>query len=667
MGFPETYTFEQDVTALFFENLDQMSPGLISIVELWGTESILGMLGEYKTFKHEISVADAVMFALESYLYSYVKFNVEYARLVYAVRALNPDAQIVLLGNYNAFEDILPNLEIRDIIIRFGDFLPSDLKDTANGAINGVFGVLENAVSAETVDAVFQALEMRIAQAYDEIKSVCGEVSTFDLIEAVKSIEFKDIELEALVGAENLEYAKKLINIIQYILVESGTYDGILEKAPAKEEIFGLIEAFEEKIKFDLAQLDAPIKGAFEQIGVTLTEAREILDALSGYIADAKAQTLTVQSYLNTLYDMIAAYSITIEGTTIDLGEMIGAPSSVHSLVYAYAMENVIFVDISEAETVWGEGSAVDFLLDYILDHSVANVSAEGHAYIAEQIDHALRIVCLHRDADKDHACDYCHEIRSVCEDTDKDHKCDVCGEELSACADTDKNHECDLCGKALSECADTDKNHECDLCGKELSECADTDKDHKCDLCGKALSECADTDKDHKCDVCGKALSECADTDKDHKCDLCGKELSECADTDKDHKCDLCGKALSECVDEGKDHKCDLCGKVLSECVDEGKDHKCDVCGEIMTQCADGNNDHYCDVCGTNKLSECVDSDEDGKCDICGADVVGEIGKDGLSTGAIVAIVAGSVVAAGGIGFAVWFFVFKKKIFAKK
>jgi hypothetical protein len=36
------------------------------------------------------------------------------------------------------------------------------------------------------------------------------------------------------------------------------------------------------------------------------------------------------------------------------------------------------------------------------------------------------------------------------------------------------------------------------------------------------------------------------------------------------------------------------------------------------------------------------------------------------MSTGAVVAIVAASVVVAGGIGFAAYWFIFKKKIFAK-
>ena len=603
-GLPETYTYQQDVTALFLDNLDQLDPEIKALFALLDMEALGEMFGEYKTFTHEIPLADAIVFAVESYLYSYVKFNVEYAQLVYAVATVNPDAQIVLLGNYNAFENMIPDIEIRDIVIRFGDFLPSDLKENANEAVNGAFGVLENAVKAETVDAVFEAIETRIARVYDEIRNVQGEVSAFDFKEAISSLEIPDVELEALVGAENVGYAKTLINVIKYVLVESEAYDAILEKAPAKEDIFAWIAAFEEKIESGFAQLDASMEEAFGQIGMTLTEARGIFDVLSSYIAECKAQTLGVQSYLNAVYDTVAAYSITVKGTTFDLGEALGAPASAHALVYAFSMKNVIFVDISGADTVYGEGSAEDFLIRYILDKSVANVSDEGHAYIAEQVYGALNVVCLHRDADSDHVCDYCGEI--------------------------------------LSACADTDNDHKCDFCGKELSSCADTDKDHKCDLCGKEISACADTDKDHKCDLCGKELSVCADTDKDHKCDLCGKELSVCADADKDHKCDLCGSNVSECADDNHDHNCDLCGKKLSEC-------------------------QFGDWTVTKEATRKADGEEQRVCSVCGAVETRAVLFEGLSTGAIIAIVACSVVAAGGIGFAVWFFVFKKKVFAKK
>ena len=59
-----------------------------------------------------------------------------------------------------------------------------------------------------------------------------------------------------------------------------------------------------------------------------------------------------------------------------------------------------------------------------------------------------------HKDADKNHACDYgCNVAIGTCADsaTDDDHVCDYgCGMILEACSDvtTDDDHDCDVCGK---------------------------------------------------------------------------------------------------------------------------------------------------------------------------------------------------------------------------
>jgi len=68
---------------------------------------------------------------------------------------------------------------------------------------------------------------------------------------------------------------------------------------------------------------------------------------------------------------------------------------------------------------------------------------------------------------------------------------------------------------------------------------------------------------------------------------------------------------------------------------------------------------DSECNTCGEERIpAEHVDDDGNNTCDICGA----EISKDGLSGGAIVGIVIGSVAVLGGGGFALWWFAFRKK-----
>ncbi|MBQ9736703.1 MAG: carbohydrate-binding domain-containing protein [Clostridia bacterium] len=128
--------------------------------------------------------------------------------------------------------------------------------------------------------------------------------------------------------------------------------------------------------------------------------------------------------------------------------------------------------------------------------------------------------------------------------------------------------------------------------------------------------------------------------------------------DADKDHVCDVCSLAFDECVDTDSDHLCNLCGEKVSDCADADKNHVCDVCGEKASDCADADKNHACDTCG-EKLSDCADADGDGLCDTCGAD---------LSEGADLLwlwITLPSVAVAGGGGFALYWFVLRKRFLA--
>ncbi len=94
----------------------------------------------------------------------------------------------------------------------------------------------------------------------------------------------------------------------------------------------------------------------------------------------------------------------------------------------------------------------------------------------------------------------------------------------------------------------------------------------------------------------------------------------------------------------------------------------KCSVCDETLTAQTeiaalghkyDNACDSECNTCGEERTpAEHVDADENNSCDECGA----ELPKDGLSGGTIAGIVVGSVAILGGGGFALWWFVFRKK-----
>ena len=80
---------------------------------------------------------------------------------------------------------------------------------------------------------------------------------------------------------------------------------------------------------------------------------------------------------------------------------------------------------------------------------------------------------------------------------------------------------------------------------------------------------------------------------------------------------------------------------------------------GEILGHKYDNACDTACNTCGAERtVGDHADADGNGYCDVCNA----EIPKDGLSGGAVAGIVTGSVMAIGLGGFALLWFVIKKK-----
>lgn len=189
-----------------------------------------------------------------------------------------------------------------------------------------------------------------------------------------------------------------------------------------------------------------------------------------------------------------------------------------------------------------------------------------------------------------------------------------------------------------------------------------------------------ADCDSTQYCTVCGKTLANAkghtpgneADCGHDQTCTVCGDVLDpatgahtpgEEGDCEHDQVCTVCGEILNAAAGEhtpGEEatcttsQTCTVCGKELAPATghsagvewitDENGHHKLCVCGEKL------------------EAGEHTDTDGNGKCDVC------EYGSGsvGLSTGAIIGIVAGAVVLVGG-GIGACLVVGKKKKTAKK
>ena len=154
--------------------------------------------------------------------------------------------------------------------------------------------------------------------------------------------------------------------------------------------------------------------------------------------------------------------------------------------------------------------------------------------------------------------------------------------------------------------------------------------------------------------------------------------------------KCTVCEKVLVEKLghtpgteaDCGHDQTCTVCGDVLVEASGNHtpgagatctEPQKCTVCQAVLAEATghvagvewiiDENGHHKICTCGV-KVEEGTHTDADGnaRCDVCDYNL-----STGLSVGAIIGIVAGSVALIGSCGFCVYWFVIRKRFAAKK
>ena len=255
--------------------------------------------------------------------------------------------------------------------------------------------------------------------------------------------------------------------------------------------------------------------------------------------------------------------------------------------------------------------------------------------------------------------------------------KCEVCNAEygeLAACsggtATCTEKAKCATCGNEYGELAPHNYNITNGYKGADghANTCScgahDTPVAHTPDR-----TEATETDP-IKCTVCGYIIEPVKGhvhapksewkSDEDnhwHECTGCeGQQLEKAAHTDNDTNgaCDVCGYTMpvSHTHDYGTTWK-----------TDENNHWKECECGEKSENAAhiDGNGDNKCDTCdyampahdpddpGTTPPADNPPTDDDG----------------GLGTGAIVGIVIGSVAVAGVGGFALFWFVIKKKTWA--
>ncbi len=219
----------------------------------------------------------------------------------------------------------------------------------------------------------------------------------------------------------------------------------------------------------------------------------------------------------------------------------------VHTLAYAFAMDNTYYVYVGGVETV-AEADGVVSIFDFIgidsenntlsFNGEALDASEAGHAYIAEQI-----IAALNAEVE---VVPPCQHVYDDCLDA----TCNICGEER------------EITGHVFDSCEDT----ECNVCGfvREAQEhafsgCTDPTC-YKCPYVREAGAHTYDNCLDAECNVCGYkrvAAHTYADVCSE-KCLLCDhtrvtkhtfgewkltKEATRKVDGEEQRVCSVCGK----------------------------------------------------------------------------------------------------------------------------
>jgi hypothetical protein len=352
-------------------------------------------------------------------------------------------------------------------------------------------------------------------------------------------------------------------------------------------------------------------------------------------------------------------FELSFGGESIDLSKAysyVAALTSVQPFAYALLSEKVAYVDISDAETYYEsyvnagvENNVINFVMAYLADSTVTDVTVAGHNYIYEQILNYLTIGCEHvYDNACDTTCNKCGQVRPVADHEYNKGVCIHCGHRDPEYKPAGHVHSYDDCYDA-----------ECNGCG-EIRE-----------VVGHAYDNCEDTTC-YKCGEIREAVSHIYDNCLDNECNHCGMArpaTNHVYDNACDADCNRCGdtREVAEHVYSGcTDANCNVCGlerKASAHTVDNCADSECNVCGQIVTV----NGHKFGEWTTTIEATKKAEGQKTHTCANCGL-VETKVIKalEGIGGGAIAGITVGSVAVAGAAGFGIYWFLLQKKTFAE-
>ena len=593
-------------------------------------------------------------------------------------------ADLVTIG-YD--ENELSGFAVNQLLAYVANYVDVDLRTSTNEYIVEVFAALNKALH-EIVDGKFNVpfdFDDYKGEVLDGLNGTIDEVLSYELI---AGREIADMDWAKYVGEENLHYVDEVRAALRAELVENGVIESytytvdVVDYLYANGEELGIAEV----LNYINKNYAYEVLGENAYYTVEVPVADAIVFAAESYLYGNVEFNYNYGKLIVDLYKMNPEATVILLGhynaydvelalgdVTVDLGEAYGivaGVASVHPFGYALVSPNVAYVDIYEAETVYesyvaaglAEGTVLEFLMMYLADSSITDVSEAGNVYIYEQILNILTVGCDHKyDNGCDETCNKCGAVREVAGhvyDNACDADCNECGE-IREVGDHeyDENGECIHCGASQTTPPvipeDPKPDPEC-LAGNHYFDDCDDRTCYKCSYVREELpAHEYDDCEDVSCNKCGKeraAVAHVYDNACDAECNRCGADreaadhvYSGCTDTN----CNVCGAERSDAkahvVDDCEDTICNVCGQNVAA---EGHKYGEWTVTEEASRKNAGKKVHVCTVCNHEEIK-----------------AIAALG--GIGAGAIVAIVVGSVVVAGAAGFAIYWFLIQKKTFA--
>jgi len=320
-------------------------------------------------------------------------------------------ADLITLS-YN--ENELSNFAITQALGYVSEYINGDLRASADAyTYMVVTEILAGLVTMtpETKDDCLKLVEMLLDDTITEFED-----------EYVGNATVSDMDWATLVGEDNVAYVDEVRAAVKEVVAKAGIIDTLTFEVPVLDYLYENWDVLGNTGK-EIAKLDkADVVDAFGE-NATFTVEVPLADALMfageaylfGYAQFNKKYAEAIKTIQDVNpeatvvvlghYNAFSGVVLDVNGETVDMGEIYASfaeLTSVHPLAYALLLDNVIYVDISEAETEFiaystGEtASLVNFVKEYLADPLITNVSEAGHEYIKEQILAALTVTCAH-------------------------------------------------------------------------------------------------------------------------------------------------------------------------------------------------------------------------------------------------------------------------------